>query len=133
MRGGETHIQLTINPSGAGFWFRMVVHEEHILWMGINPGLGVSLLTPSMQEELLTRGFLQSTGRTGRYRLTDLSVDEQPLPDLEVRISRRLARLGVDGMIGLDLLLRYEHVHLHIPTLHLMLQNPTNGHLQAMR
>ena len=99
--------------------------------MGLNPGLGVSLLTPSAQEELLMYGLLQSTGRRGRFRLGQLTVNDQPLPDLDVYISRHMERLGVDGMVGLDLLLRFEHVHLHVPTLHLILQNPTNGHLRA--
>ena len=98
------------------------------LVMALNPGLTVSFITPDTLAALQRGPLLGPPGRGGKYRLAQLSVDDQPLPDLDVYVSRRVARLGV---IGLDLLLRFEHVHLHVPTLHLILQNPTNGHLRA--
>jgi hypothetical protein len=80
-----------------------------------------------MRDELLAAGLLQPRPGTDIYHITDLSVDGQPLPDLEARASRTVSRLGLDGLIGLDFLLHFEHIHFHVPTLHLILSNPTNG------
>lgn len=53
-----------------------------------------------------------------------MTLEAQPLPDLNVRVLARLSRLGVDGLVGLDYLGRFEYVHFHIPTLRLMLEAP---------
>lgn len=41
-------------------------------------------------------------GNARRAVLRDLLIAGQPVPDLEVRISQVVARLGVDGILGLD-------------------------------
>ncbi len=44
-----------------------------------------------------------------------------PIADLRVHVSRRVTIVGSQGILGLDFLRRFEHIHFHVPTLRLTL------------
>jgi hypothetical protein len=46
------------------------------------------------------------------------------VPDLDVRVLRRLGRTGVDGLLGLDFLIQYDEVHFLVATRRLVLIAP---------
>jgi hypothetical protein len=127
MPGGEISIQTYIHPASAGLAFWLQVGPQHTLAVGLHTGLPVSVISIVARDALHTAHLLQPRRAVGVYRIADLSVDGQPLPNLEVRVSRTVSRLGLDGLIGLDFLLHFEHIHFHVPTLRLILSNPTNG------
>jgi hypothetical protein len=54
--------------------------------------------------------------------MSDLTADRQALPNLDVAVIRRLDRLGVDGLLGLDFLTYFEHIHFHTRSLGLVLE-----------
>jgi hypothetical protein len=130
MPGPEISIQTWLNPSSHSLVFGLMVHNRHILTMAINSGLPATVISPSTRDALIATRVLLATNSSGSYRLTGLAAEGQRLPDLEARVVPRLSRLGVNGMVGLDFLFHFEHVHFHVPTLRLILQNPTNGPLR---
>ena len=127
MARSEISIQTWLNPASQSLVFSLVVQDRHTLTMGINTGLPVTVVSPGTRDALIATRVLSATTTRGHHRLTGLTAEGQRLPDLEARVLPRLSRLGVNGMVGLDFLFHFEHVHLHVPTLHLVLQNPTNG------
>ena len=127
MRGGDISIQTRLHPQGYGVIFPILVQHLQRLTMILDTGIPVSIISPQARDDLRSSGLWPDPAGRQAGRLTGVQAQGQPLPDLDVRVSARLARLGVDGMLGLDFLLHFEHIHFHVPTLHLILQNPTNG------
>lgn len=82
----------------------------------------VSAISPRVEQELLSRGLLKTSALPRRYLLDELTAHRQPLPSLDVAVLRRLDRLGVDGLLGLDFLMHFEHIHFHTSSLRLVLE-----------
>ena len=127
MRHGEISVQTYPHPRTGAVTIPVRVHHLTRLDLVLHSGLTSSAISTTSRDELLRGGALQAVGGRERYRLTGLTVQGQALPDLEVVISRGITRLGVDGMLGLDFLFHFEHIHFHVPTLRLILENPVNG------
>jgi hypothetical protein len=126
MHGGEVSTVGRLHPSGRWVSFRLQVAEFESLWMVLDTGAPLSALSPGVALDLTRRGLLLSSGRPNLHRLTDLSIGGQRVADLEVGVVRRLERLQIEGLLGLDFLGLFEDIHFNVPSLHLRLVPP--GH-----
>lgn len=95
--------------------------------MVLNSALPRSVISPTMRDLLTQNALLIPSIAGATYRVSRLTSQGQVLPDLDVSVARHLTRLGLDGMLGLDFLFHFEHVHFQVSTLRLILTNPTNG------
>jgi hypothetical protein len=81
----------------------------------VNPGYPVSAISLGTRDVLGALGHLEHTG--GRlYRLLDLSLEGQALPNLHVRSSPAVDLLGVEGVIGLNFFRQFREVCFHVPS-----------------
>ena len=99
----------------------MVSHAADLL-MVLDTGSPVSAISPPVRDALFVRGVIPPARDGARYILTRLTVHDQPLPDLTVRVLPRLERIRVDGLLELDFLRQFEYVHFHVSNLQLVLQ-----------
>lgn len=75
----------------------------------LNTGFPMSCLTPGVRDSLAAFGHVsQIAGRT--LRLGDLRLEEHALPDLDVRVNAGVARLGADGVVGLNFFNQFREV-----------------------
>ena len=88
----------------------------------LDTGAPVSAISPGIEQDLLRDGLLQPGSLPRRHRLTRLRSQDQELPDIEVAVLNRLDRLGIDGLLGLDFLTNFEHIHFHTRSLRLVLE-----------
>jgi hypothetical protein len=84
----------------------------------------MSAINPDVHALLESRGLIHRVVRPSTYRIAGPMVQGQRLPDLEVRVMPRLTRLRIHGLLGLNYLGLFEWVHVHVPTLRIMLQLP---------
>lgn len=64
---------------------------------------------------LLSEDLVLPSEPGGRYRLDRLSLDGVSLAPLEVRLSRRAHRFGLDGELGLNFFRQFARVTYEIP------------------
>ena len=96
--------------------------------MVIDTGSPVSSISQSTYDRLLPTGFMIPAG--GRFLMLRSPVLEGfPIADIRVHVSRRVTIVGSEGILGLDFLQRFEHIHFHVPTLRLTLTYPTANRL----
>jgi len=69
-----------------------------------------STIGRSTRAEMLARGEIEPASRSP-FRLRHLSIDSQPIPDVEVRVSPFPDLIKVDGMLGADFFRNYSHVN----------------------
>lgn len=124
MPGGDVAVQAELHESGNWIVVPVAVRGAVDLLMVLDTGSPVSVISPVVLDDLVTRGLLGPEVASNRYVLTRLSVQGQPLPDLLVRVLPRLARIQVDGLLGLDFLRLFKAVHFHVDTFHLVLEDP---------
>ena len=84
-----------------------------IVWdMLPNPLSRRSIISPEALDDLRVRGLVPE--RTGTWvPLRDLRIADQPVPDLDVRVSAAMTRLRVDGILGLDSFEQFDLVRWH--------------------
>lgn len=119
---GEIAIQTELHSSGRWITVPLVVGGIHRISAVLDTGAPVSGLSPRIEALLLGNALLRPGTRPNRYRLANLTVADQLLPDIEVAVIRRLDRLEVDGLLGLDFLTQFEHIHFHTRLLQLVLE-----------
>lgn len=128
MPSGEIRIQTVLHPNPIGRWISIPVSiagaPDRLLVL--DPGSPVSAISPETRDDL-SRLHLLPPASDLRYehRLADLVVQEQPLPDFDVRVLRKLSRLGVDGLIGLDFLRQFFAIHYYVGSMELVLEYPS--------
>lgn len=118
---GELVVQARLHRSGRWVTIRLTVGGARELEAVLDTGSPISAISPGVHARLTEGGLLQAAARPNRYRLAPLTVAGQPLPDLEVGIIRRLDRLEVDGLLGLDFLTQFAHIHFDPAALRLRL------------
>ena len=126
MPGGRLSIQTWLHPNPLGRWitFPLTLDGSHTLQIVLDPGSPVSAISPHAESDLASRNLLLP-GRTHRsYRLTGLTTQGQPLPDMDVRILPRLTRLQIDGLVGLDYLFQFRSICFYTATFQLVLEYP---------
>jgi hypothetical protein len=119
---GEIAIQTEVHPSGRWITIPLIIGESHDISAVLDTGAPVSAISPRVEHRLLSSGLLGASALPRRYRLRNITADRQPLPDLDIAVIRRLDRLGVDGLLGLDFLTHFERVHFHTRSLLLVLE-----------
>lgn len=90
--------------------FDMVIDTE-------SPLSGIS---EQVRDALLGTPHLQPEGRD-TFRLSAVTIQRQPLPDLLVRISPRVTHLGAHGVLGLLFFAQFDDVLVNVPSLTLTL------------
>jgi hypothetical protein len=91
--------------------------------MVLNFGVPRSSISATIRHELIMKELIPpAVERT--YTLSDLTVEGQPLPPLQVRVSGALGMIGAGGILGLDFFGQYEDIHFHVPTFRLTLSGP---------
>ena len=101
------------------------VGEEIRLEMVLDTGAPLSGLSREAADSLTASGFLEPIqGRASIYLLRALTIQGQPIDDLEVRVLRRLTEVRAPAILGLDFLGRFEEIHCHVPSLTLTLTDP---------
>ena len=124
MPGGELSVRTYPHPSGLWITMPLTVGRVKSLAMVIDSGSPVSAISPEIADELRQFELLApAEAPRYEYRLTALTVDGQPLPDLEVRILPRLTRLGIAGLVGLDFLSQFLAVHFYVLRRELVLED----------
>jgi hypothetical protein len=74
-----------------------------------SPTTGATAIGPVSFADLQHRMGTTLDDR-GRAVVTDLRIEGQPVPDLEVRVSRAVDRLRVNGILGLDFFQLFDSV-----------------------
>lgn len=124
---GEIAIQTTPHPNPLGRWitFEVTVASTHELAMVLDSGAPLSAISPETAARFADVGLLREPW-DARYehRLSGLTSDGQSLPDLQVRVLRRLTGLQIMGLVGLDFLEQFAWIRFHVPTRRLFLELP---------
>lgn len=124
---GEIAIQAALHPSGRWVTIPRLISGRGRFSAVLDTGSPVSAISPRTERVLLGDGLLQATTRPGRYRLGSLTAQNQQLPELDVGVIRRLDRLDIDGLLGLDFLTHFEHIHFHTGSVQLVLERAQSG------
>ena len=91
--------------------------------MVLDTGSPLSSVSQGVLETLLLEGHVESAARPA-YVLRNATIQGQPIPDLPVRVSRRVTQVGADGVLGLDFFGQFTEAHCHIPSLRFTLSTP---------
>lgn len=121
-----TQLSIQTRLDRRNFWIMVDVEvgpTKTVLAMVLDSGSPVSGLSSRSIANLADAGLIETGGRRS-YVLRQLRVLDQAIPDLVVRQSRRAEQVGVDGILGLDFLWRFEDVHFHVPTMRLTFSRP---------
>src|SRR6266852_697096 len=103
---GSLSIQTTLHATK--WWLIVPVEVGGLLTieMVLDTGSPLSSISERLRGSLASMGVLEPvSGRS--YVLRDLKIQNQPIRDLRVRVSRRVTRVGADGVLGLDFLAQY--------------------------
>jgi hypothetical protein len=124
MHTGEIAVQATLHPTGLWITVPVTVAQGLDLAPVFDSGSPMSAINPEVHALLESRGLIHRAARPNTYRIAGPTVQDQRLPDLEVRVMPRLTRLRIHGLLGLNYLGLFEWVHVHVPALRIMLQPP---------
>jgi hypothetical protein len=93
--------------------------------MVFDTGSPVCSLSAGVIGELRTLALLRETGQSYGaspvYRLEALSVEGQPLPEMDVHKSNRATLLRIDGVIGLDYMTKFRRISFDVEALRMTL------------
>ncbi len=113
------------HPSGLWLGIDVTVRSSLTVLMILDSGSPLSAISPALGEQLLARGLARtSASGRGLIRLTHLSAEGNPLPELNVRILARLSQLRVDGLLGLNFFGAFELTCFRLSTSELLLEYP---------
>lgn len=118
---GEITIQAALHRSGRWVIVPLLVGGLRPLSAVLDTGSPVSAISPRTERVLLGDGLLQSASCPNRYGLVSLTAQGQYVPDMEVGVIRRLDRLDVEALIGLDFLMQFASIHFDTRALQLRL------------
>ena len=118
--GRELSIQTRLHPR---LWWILIPVSVggQAFDMVLDSGSPLSTVSAETYRRLADAGSIRHIGGR-RFALTRPLLNGQPLLDFEVRISRRVTRVGADGVLGLDFLGRFTDIHFHVPSLRLTLK-----------
>ena len=119
---GEIAIQAERHRSGRWITVPVLVGGIRSISAVLDTGAPVSGISPDVESSLLALGLLRSADQPNRYLLGDLTTHGQRLPSLNVAVIRRLERLRVDALLGLDFLNHFERIDFHTRLLQLILE-----------
>src|SRR4051794_21025316 len=94
MPGPDVSIAVGIHPTGLWLTVPLTVDGHITLLMVFDPGSPTSAISPSAERILHDEGMLSEPPGSPSYMLTSLTSQDQPLPDLRVRVLARLGRLA---------------------------------------
>jgi hypothetical protein len=126
---GEIRFRVGLDPKR---WLLLVpleiatgAEQGIILNMVFDTGSPMSVIGLPTRNLLLGRGLLVSIGTIGgkpAYLLQNLRVQGQSLPDLQVLVSPRATRLGLDGILGLTFLNLFGQICFDVDSMELTLK-----------
>lgn len=117
--GGSISVDIVTHPLGL-ILIPFKVGSLYGLNLILNTGFPISCLTPGVRDTLAALGHVRPlTGRM--FRLGDLRLEGHALPDLDVRVNAGVARLGADGVVGLNFFDQFHEVCFDVETRRLTL------------
>lgn len=124
MRYDEIVVQAGIHPSPASWVIvPLTIHGFHSLALVLDTGSPVSAISSATADDLRRLNLLDNpVGPPYRHRLSSVTMAQgHPLPDLDVVVLPRLARMlavGIDvvGLLGLDFLNRFARICYEVDT-----------------
>jgi hypothetical protein len=125
MRGGDGDllIQATLHATNRWVIIPVDVAEDYALDMVLDTGSPLSAISRQSYNELASAGRLIPFDEPRRrYILQGLSIQGQPIIDLQVRVSLRVTQAGADGVLRLDFLQQFREVCFDVPSLRLTLR-----------
>jgi hypothetical protein len=124
MSGGSVVAQAALHPSGRWLTLPLMIAGTYALRAVLDTGSPQSALSPRISNDLSSQGLLRPAADPRRFLLADLTIGGQAVPDLEVGVLRRLDPMEVDGLLGLDFLLRFSEVHFILASLQFTFVDP---------
>jgi hypothetical protein len=120
---GSLSIQTKLHSTKWWLIIPVEVGGRMTIEMVLDTGSPLSSISERLCGPLLSMGLLEPVS-VRSFVLHGLKIQNQPIRDLRVRVSRRVTRTGADGVFGLDFLARYSTVHFDVSTLRLTLTYP---------
>jgi hypothetical protein len=128
MRGGE---QLSIpvhrHPSERWIGIYVTIASSQTIFMVLDTGSPQSTISSGVAHDLHRRNLLVPADDHSSYHLTNLTAPPHSLPDLTVRVFPRLARLQIDGLLGLDFFNHFELTCFRVSSMQLLLEYPASS------
>jgi hypothetical protein len=119
----ELSIQTSLHRPNQWIIVPLLVDGRADLRMVLDTGAPFSAISEEIRDGLLAAGLLGTAG-SRLYVLRNVEIQGQPIPDLPVLVSARVAQVGAQGVLGLNFLRQFTDVHFHVPTLRLTLTRP---------
>ena len=117
----EIHVQAQRHPSDLCIVVPLVAESAFTIFAVLDTGAPISAIRPSLASRLEADGLLDPSGPPLRFRIRDLTADNQALPLIAFGLLRRLERIDVDALLGLDFLSNFEEIRFNTKTLQLTL------------
>lgn len=124
MPGGELSVRARFHQSRRWITVPASIADLQAVYLVLDTGSPVSALSARMSHEVAARGLLHATSNPTRFRLANLTIAGEAIPDLAVAILPRLDRLEIDGLLGLDFLLDFNRIVFDVRTFDLVLEDP---------
>ena len=106
--------QLTVHPRLQWLLIRVDVDRDIHLRLALDTLSAFSGLNEGVWNKLTNLGFLRETPNRGRRLLESVSIEGIPVPDLEVRLTRRPMIDRVDGYLGLSFFDAFTQVRIDV-------------------
>src|SRR5581483_3654362 len=120
--GGEQFtLPVVTHPSGLWIGIDVIISDTIAALMVLDSGSPQSVISPRLRQDLESNGLLETSPGSGLYSLR-LTAQRHELPRVAVRVLPRLARLAIDGLLGLDFLRSFELVCFRLSTSELLLE-----------
>jgi hypothetical protein len=116
---GSLVIETRLHPKR--WWILVpITVDGRPIQMVLDTGSPLSSISKETFDRLERTGSVRQTSAL-EYLLSNAVIQGQPIPDLTVRISRRVTRVGAEGVLGLNFLGRFRRVEFDAPTMMLTL------------
>ena len=113
--GGKLVIQTRIDSRRFYILVPVRVADNLIVDFVLDTGAPLTSMSQRLYTRLQAAGYLSHIA-TNRYILSPASIAGENVAPLNIRGSKFLASVGVDGVLGLDFLARYTEVHFNVRT-----------------
>jgi hypothetical protein len=99
---------------------------QETIKMVLDTGSLLSAISEPTRQTLVAKGILDASSAR-LFVLRDVTIQDQQISDLTVRLSPRVTQVGAAGILGLDFLGRFSDIHFHVPTMRLTLTYPSTA------
>jgi hypothetical protein len=126
--GGGSEIIVDTELHRTRWWILIpvTVMGQETIMMVLDTGSLLSAISEPTRQTLVAKGILDASSAR-LFVLRDVTIQDQQISDLTVRLSPRVTQVGAAGILGLDFLGRFSDIHFHVPTMRLTLTYPSTA------